>query len=352
MRRRTGIVMDPRYLEHRTIEGHPENPRRLEAVYSLFDEPEMRARFHFVPPKAADKDAITRIHFPEHIHRMARTADRELSMLTPDTSASAGSYEAALLAAGGFMELISQVASGTLDNAMALVRPPGHHAERNRAMGFCLFNTIAVGAAYARTALGMERILIVDWDVHHGNGTQHVLEADSAYLYFSIHQYPLFPGTGLFQETGVGKGEGFTMNLPLPSGYGDGDYAVIFDKLLRPVALEFQPQMILVSAGFDTHFADPLGGMRMTSAGYAALTRILMEIADTCCNGRIAMVLEGGYHLGALKESVRTVLLELTEESAWDWVTMAQDADPKRLTYALSRCTHAHRPFWKCLEAL
>ncbi|MBW1777960.1 MAG: histone deacetylase [Deltaproteobacteria bacterium] len=352
MRRRTGIVMDPWYLEHRTIGGHPESPRRLEAVYSLFDEPETKARFHFVPSKAVDKDALARIHSPEHIHRMARTADCELSMLTPDTPASAGSYRAALLAAGGFMETVSRVASGMLDNAMALVRPPGHHAERNRAMGFCLFNTIAIGAAFARMELGMERILIVDWDVHHGNGTQHAFEADPAYLYFSIHQYPLFPGTGLFQETGVGKGEGFTMNLPLPSGYSDGDYAVIFDKLLRLVALEFQPQIILVSAGFDTHFADPLGGMRMTSAGYAALTRILMEIADTCCNGRIAMVLEGGYHLGALKESVRAVLRELNEETASDPVSMAQEADPKRLGYAFSRCIHAHRPFWKCLEAL
>ncbi len=350
--RRTGIVMDPRYLDHRNLEGHVESPRRLQVLYPLFDEPEIQDLFTRVIPREADTEALTRIHTPEHVSRMAQTARHELSMLTPDTFASFGSYTAASLAAGGFMEAVSQVVSGALDNAMALVRPPGHHAERNRAMGFCLFNTIAVGAAFARNELGLARVLIVDWDVHHGNGTQHAFEADPSVLFFSIHQYPLFPGTGLFTETGLGRGEGFTLNLPLHKGYGDGEYAAIFERLLKPVALEFCPDLILVSAGFDTQFGDPLGGMRMTSGGYGALTRILLDIADTCCKGKLVLTLEGGYHLETLKESVRAVLLELNGQIRSDPEEAMQKADPRKLDFALSRCVYVHRPFWKSLNSV
>ncbi len=350
--RRTGIVMDPRYLEHRPVRGHVESPRRLETIYSLFQDPEMKALFVPVVPKEAPVDALTRIHSPGHVKRIARTAECALSMLTPDTCASSGSYPAALLAAGGFMEAISQVVSGTLDNAMALVRPPGHHAEHNRAMGFCLFNTMAVGAAFARRDLGLDRVLIVDWDVHHGNGTQHAFEADPSILFFSTHQYPLFPGTGLFTEVGRGKGEGKTLNLPLPKGYQDGDYAAIFERILRPVALEFQPDLVLVSAGFDTHRDDPLGGMRMTAEGYAVLTRILMEIADSCCKGRLVLTLEGGYHLAALRDSVRAVLLELKEQTRRHPEQAAEAGDPGKWAHVFPRCVQAQRPFWSCLKSL
>ncbi|MEW5908272.1 MAG: histone deacetylase [Thermodesulfobacteriota bacterium] len=346
---KTGVVRDDRYLNHRTSPGHPENHRRLEAIYAVLESSDLSDRLENILPRAADKKEIELIHSPEYLKRIAQTAEREFSYLTPDTNTSSGSYLAALLAAGGLLEAIDKVNSGELNNAMALVRPPGHHAEKGRAMGFCLFNNVAIGAKFARRVLGLDRVLIVDWDVHHGNGTQHSFENDPSVLFFSVHQYPLYPGTGLFTEVGIGKGEGFTMNLPLPKGYGDGEYAAIFETLLKPAALEFNPDIILVSAGFDAHFSDPLGGMRLSSAGYAALTRSLMDIASACCSGKLVLTLEGGYHLGALEASIRSVLLELSESSQTDIRHMAGESDSKKLDYAVSRFTHVHRPFWKSL---
>jgi acetoin utilization deacetylase AcuC-like enzyme len=346
---KTGVVRDDRFLNHLTAPGHPENHRRLEAVYALLDTPDISKRIQNISPRAADRSEVELIHSPEYLKKIAQTAEREFSFLTPDTNASSGSYMAALLAVGGLLEAIEQVNSGILNNAMALVRPPGHHAEKGRAMGFCLFNNVAIGAMFARRILGLDRILIVDWDVHHGNGTQHSFENDPSVLFFSIHQYPLYPGTGLFTEIGIGKGEGFTMNLPLPKGYGDGEYTAIFEMLLKPVAREFHPDMILVSAGFDAHFSDPLGGMRLSSAGYAALTRLLMEIAAACCSGKLVLTLEGGYHLGALEASIRSVLLELSGSSHTDVRQTAEVLDSRKLDYAVSRFTHVHRPYWRSL---
>ena len=255
------------------------------------------------------------------------------------------------MAAGGLFEAITGVVDGIVDNAFVLARPPGHHAEKSRAMGFCLFNNVALGAAFARKALGLKRVLIVDWDVHHGNGVQHIFEQDPSVFYFSIHQYPLFPGTGVFTETGRGPGEGYTINIPLSRGYGDGEYLLFFDKILWPVAQMFKPELILVSAGFDTHRKDPIGGMRMTANGFAALTRSLMELAETCCHGRLVMTLEGGYHLEALKQSVKAVLREMADQTYTSPTGVLAGANIKKAGPAIFRSIKVHGIYWENLKS-
>jgi len=305
---RTGIVRDERYLEHEMGEYHPETPRRLEVVYRMLDDGDMAGRFGEIPARTIEREELLRVHSSGFIDLLAATRGKASTYLDADTQTSAGSYDAALLAAGGLCEAVSAVHTGVVENAFALVRPPGHHAEHNRAMGFCLFNNVAVAAEYARASLGMNRILIVDWDLHHGNGTQHSFEADAGILFFSTHQYPYYPGTGSLAETGSGDGSGFTVNAPLPAGCGDYEYSAVFERILKPVALEFDPELILVSAGFDTFSEDPLGGMGVTAGGFARLTGILMEIARACCGGKLAFTLEGGYSLKGLRDSVKAVL--------------------------------------------
>lgn len=344
---KTGIVRDPGYLNHVTDEGHVENLRRLETIYAMLDSPDMAGNFAEIMPRQAEEEEILLIHSPEYLKKIAATEGTELTSLTPDTHVSAGSYQAALLAAGGLFEAISKVVSGELKNAFALVRPPGHHAEKSRAMGFCLFNNAALGAMFARDILGLGRVLIVDWDVHHGNGTQHAFEHDPAVLFFSVHQHPFFPGTGLFTESGRGRGEGFTVNVPIPKGYGDGEYVALFENLLRPLVIEFAPELILVSAGFDTHKSDRMGGMKMTPAGFAGLTRSLMDTAEICCDGKLVLSLEGGYNLTALGASVKAVLRELAGFTNCSPPEMAARAARRKLKYAMKRSLYVQREFWR-----
>jgi acetoin utilization deacetylase AcuC-like enzyme len=346
----TGVVRDNRYLLHRPPEGHPESHRRLEAIYAMLDEPDMQGEYQLIRPRLATAEEIQWVHSAEYTQWVAATANKPLSRLNPDTYASADSWTAARLAAGGLLQAVAEVLDGNLINAFAVVRPPGHHAEHSRAMGYCILNNVALAAVFAQRAFGLKRILIADWDVHHGNGTQHAFERDPSVLFFSVHQYPLYPGTGLFTETGFGPGEGFTVNVPLPKGYGDGEFVAIFERLLRPLAFEFRPDLILVSAGFDCHAGDSQGGMRLTAQGFAALTRCLMMMAASLCDGRLVLVLEGGYHLGALSESVKAVLRELRDLNHCDvshWLTLA---DSRKLDYALTRGMRVHRRHWKCLR--
>ena len=311
----TGIVRDNRYLEHDMGSYHVENPERLVHIYRALDE--LDIPLVKIAPRAATREEITAVHDPEYVDRIAATAGKSARHLDPDTVTSPKSYEVALLAAGGLLAAIDAV-MGDLANAFALVRPPGHHAERNRAMGFCIFNNIAIGARYALSAHGLERILICDWDLHHGNGTQKTFYEDPQVLYFSTHQYPYYPGSGHYTEIGDGAGEGYTVNCPLSPGYGDADYANILRHILRPIALAYRPQLILVSAGFDIYRQDPLGGMAVTEKGFARLIDIIMDVADSVCEGRLVVTLEGGYHLEGQARSVVEVVKRMAGDGLPD----------------------------------
>lgn len=302
---KTGLVYHPAYLEHDMGAGHPESPNRLRAIMQQLEQSGMLARLTKIAPRKAEDEWITQVHTPAYVaalHRQAPTNGRV--SLDPDTSMSPGSLTAAYLAAGGALAAVDAIMNKQVDHVFCAVRPPGHHAEAGRAMGFCLFNNVAIAARYIQKKYGFKRVLIVDWDVHHGNGTQHSFEDDASILYFSTHQYPHYPGTGRASERGKGAGEGFTINVPMESGEGDDEYHAIFLKSLVPAADDFRPEFVIISAGFDAHKDDPLAGMGLTEAGYADLTDIVAGIAKRHAAGRILSSLEGGYNLSALAASV------------------------------------------------
>lgn len=313
--RRTGIVRDRRYLDHGSEYIQPETPSRLEAIYAMLEAPDMDAHFVEIEPRYADLKEIALVHDPKHIERVAGTAAKAHAYLDSDTETTPESFETARLAVGGLFNAIDEVMAGSVDNAFALVRPPGHHARRSDSAGFCLFNNIALGAMHALNVHGLKRILIADWDLHHGDGTAYTFYNDKKVLYFSTHQYPAYPGTGAVEEIGRGEGIGYTVNVPLRPGAGNEQYVKIYRKLLEPLARAFKPELVLVSAGFDIYAQDPLGGMGVTSRGFAYLTRILMNIADACCQGRLVLTLEGGYHIKGQAASVKAVLNELRDET-------------------------------------
>jgi acetoin utilization deacetylase AcuC-like enzyme len=352
MVKKTGIVRDRKYMEHWMGEYHPESPMRLEAIYAMLDEPEMAVGFAEVPARKADKLDIMLVHSPGYVERIESTAGVEYTYLDPDTQTCAASYDAAVLAAGGLCQAIGMVCSGELDNAFALVRPPGHHAERAQAKGFCLFNNVAVGAKYAQESLGVARIAIVDWDLHHGNGTQEAFYEDRQVLYFSTHQSPAYPGTGGLMEMGKDAGFGYTLNVPLSPGADDALYVRLFRDILSPIALAFRPEIILVSAGFDTYVGDPLGAMEVTPEGFACMTRILLDLADECCGGRLAVTLEGGYNIQGQTKSVRAVLLELLGETRVTEETllgMVAGTDEKA-SRVVRRVREQFEPHWPVLR--
>jgi acetoin utilization deacetylase AcuC-like enzyme len=345
---RTGVVAANKYMEHDAGPYHVESPERLRAIYELFEEPYFKDKFVKVEPRQATQEELAWNHTREHIRRIAATAGKAFSYLDPDTRTSETSYDVALLAVGGVFSLIDALFDKKIANGFALVRPPGHHAEANQAMGFCLFNNIALGAHYLINRYGLKRILIVDWDIHHGNGTQHSFYDRPDVLYFSTHQFPYYPGTGNFPETGSGAGEGYTVNVPLPGGQDEGEYMAIFQHILRPVALEYKPEIALVSAGFDIYYKDPLGTMQVTEKGFAGLTRILMDIAETCCEGRLLLVLEGGYNVMGQKESVRAVLNELSGASilGQDFVPPGKNQAP----VVIKKVRDVHKKYWSCFR--
>ena len=310
----TGFVYDDIFLKHEVMPGHPERPERLMAILEMLDETGLGAELRRIAPREATVEDVARVHEPHYIdfvRRAVEAGERVLDM--GDTCIGPHSYTAALMAAGAVPAAIDAIVAGEVRNAFCAVRPPGHHAEAAHAMGFCLFNNVGIGARYAQATKNLENVLIVDWDVHHGNGTQHVFWEDDTVLYVSTHQSPHYPGTGRADETGSGRGKGFTLNMPMPPGSGDAEFIAAFNEKLVPRADEFRPDLVLISAGFDAHTHDPLSGLALSSSCYGELTRIVRGIAERHAGGRLVSVLEGGYELRALKESVAAHLRALME---------------------------------------
>jgi acetoin utilization deacetylase AcuC-like enzyme len=311
---RVGIYDSAVFRGHDAGAGHPERPERLDAIRLGLLDADLEGRLESIAPREATHDELARVHTKDHIAAIAATRGRTVRF-DPDTQAGSRSYEAALLAAGAACDAVDKVLDGALDRAFCLGRPPGHHAEAARAMGFCLFNSIAVAAAHA-LARGLTRVLILDFDVHHGNGTQHIFDDDRRVLYASTHAWPFYPGTGALQETGDADARGFTVNLPMPMGCGDGEYAHVYRETVVPIARAFDPELVLVSAGFDAAAQDPLAGMRVTANGYAAITAACLETASGAANGRAVFVLEGGYNLDALGTGAAAVAAGLLGDEA------------------------------------
>ena len=301
----TGLVYHPAYLDHDMGAGHPESPNRLRAILQQLERSGTAGRVSKIEPRKAEDEWITQIHSPSYVAALNthQPASGRVA-LDADTSMSRGSLPAAYLAAGGALAAVDAIMRGDVEHAFCAVRPPGHHAETARAMGFCLFNNVAIAARYVQKKYGLSRVLIVDWDVHHGNGTQHSFEQDPSILFFSTHQYPHYPGTGRATERGIGAGEGFTINVPMDAGDGDDEYHAIFLNVLLPAAEAFKPEFVIISAGFDAHRDDPLASMGLTEAGYSDLTGLVVGIAKRHAQGRLLSALEGGYNLTALGASV------------------------------------------------
>jgi acetoin utilization deacetylase AcuC-like enzyme len=302
-----GYVYDPLYLEHGTP-GHPESPARLQSIVSHLEESGVLSRLTEIKPRDATPADLELVHSYELIARVRGTAEGGGAWLDLDTYVVSRSYEAALRAAGGALAATDAVLDGEVASAFCLVRPPGHHATADRAMGFCLFNNVAIAAAHALERRGLERVAIVDFDVHHGNGTQDAFYSEPRVLYVSTHQYPFYPGTGHWRETGDGPGEGTTANLPLPPGCGRIEYLRAYREVVAPLVRRFRPELLLVSAGFDAHFADPLAQMLLDTRGYYEIASLLKALGDELCDGRIVCTLEGGYDHTVLAWSVQACI--------------------------------------------
>ncbi len=309
--RRTAVYKHPLFLAHDTGRDHLESANRLRTLYRELERPETAAQLVFPSFPKASVSSIQLNHSPELVRVVAATAAHVASFLDADTRTSSDSYEAALMAAGAAIDSIKRLERGEIDNGFCLVRPPGHHAEPNRAMGFCLFNTVAVAAQWAIRHLGLQRIMIVDWDLHHGNGTQKSFYRSKKVLYCSCHQFPFYPGTGALAESGEGRGWGYTVNIPLSTGHGDLEFARIFNDIFIPFARTYHPQLILVSCGFDCMAGDPVGSQRVTATGIAYMTKVLLELAEELCQGNILFTLEGGYDGENMRNGFWAVLSEL-----------------------------------------
>jgi len=345
---KTGILKDKRYLEHNMGDYHVETPERLKAIYSMIDE-EITFPYYSIVPRKAVEDEILAIHSRDYFEFIRNTSGKERVVLDPDTSTSARTFETALLAAGGVLQAVEDIIAGSIDNGFAFIRPPGHHAERSRAMGFCFFNNIAIAAHHLIKKHGIKRLLIADWDIHHGNGTQNSFYTRDDVLFFSTHQYPYYPGTGHWSETGEEKGKGYTINIPLSPGKTDEDYGYIYEKILFPIASQFEPEFILVSVGFDIYHQDPLGGMLVTKAGFSFMTSILQKIAVKYAGGRILFILEGGYNLQGLKEGSKEILLHISgNREQVSLSTEASEITKKELKPVIE----IHKKFWDQLECI
>lgn len=338
-----GYLIDERYFLHNPGSTHPESPLRLVAVREALESYGVSRRWRRIEARSARREELELVHTPAMIDQLESASKRAPTFLDPDTMISADSHQAALYAAGGTIQCVAALCTGQLRRAFAFVRPPGHHAEPVRSMGFCLLNNVAIAAAFALREHHLDRIAVIDTDVHHGNGTQACFYENPHVLYISSHQFPLFPGTGDFHEIGSGPGLGYTLNFPVPEGTGDGTFIPLYSRVIAAVLEQYRPQLILVSAGFDAHFRDPLAGLIMTNAGFASLAASLILAADRLCAGKICFVLEGGYNVDALKDCTKAVLTAMEAEYPTETVTainpLFQQVSEKSRSYLSS--------FWK-----
>jgi len=339
---KAGYVYHPIYLQHDTGQ-HVERAGRLEAIISHLEETGLTRQLTAIEPRAATTEELELVHHAGYIDVIRRMADEGGGWLDSDTVMSAGSYRAATYAAGGAVKAVDAVLGGEVAGAFALVRPPGHHATAVKAMGFCLFNSIAIAAKYALKRHRLERIAIVDFDVHHGNSTHDVFYHDSQVLYVSVHQKSFYPGTGDVGETGEGEGAGTTVNIPLPAGCGDAQYADVFTRIIAPVVRRFAPQLIMVSAGYDPHWADQLAMMNVTASGFAAMVKDLKGWADELCGGRLVFSLEGGYHLRSLATSVAATFDALLGNDIQDPLGTPPDPETPDIAPLVETVRKTHR---------
>jgi len=340
------VLNSGRFAEHTPPPGHLERPERQDVM----DVVAARWRERGGPvaePQPASRDAIGRVHSAAFVETLESAAGRAI-MLDPDTFTSAESWEITQLAAGAAVGAVDAVVGGEVRRAAALVRPPGHHSNSDRARGFCLVNNAAVAAAHA-LARGLARVAIIDFDVHHGNGTQEIFEAERRVLYVSAHQWPFYPGTGAADDVGRGAGRGFTVNVPIERGATDADYDFVFSELVAPVTHLFEPELVIISAGFDAHEEDPLGGMRMSAGGFAGVTRRLCAAADACASGRVVLVTEGGYNLRAFAESLAACLAAMEEDAPPPSAPARKEATADRGRAAVQQARAAQASFWRGL---
>ncbi len=311
--KKTGFVYHQDYLKHNTGQGHPESAERLAELIEYLKKDFSWHHLKLIKPYNPSIKWIEKIHTKDYISSIEKACKDGLWMLDADTIVSQDSYKVAVLAVGGVLAALDEVITKKVKNAFCAIRPPGHHAEIEKAMGFCIFNNIAIGARYAQGKHKLKKILIVDWDAHHGNGTQKIFYPDPTVFYFSVHQFPHYPGTGTDKEEGDNEGKGFTLNMPMCAGSGDLEYIEVFENIFYPSAKQFGPDLILISAGFDGHKDDPLSNLNLTSDGFRRLTEVVVNLAEECCEGRVVSVLEGGYNLKAFSESVASHLAALIE---------------------------------------
>lgn len=340
-----GIVYDSDYLIH-TQGQHPERKERLEHIIAGLEQDSLMDQVEMLRPKPADPEEIALIHDRDYIRSIDEACRSGKKFLDLDTYIVPESYRVALLSAGGVLTGLEKVMAGSPRKVFSLNRPPGHHAERSRAMGFCLFNNVAIAAAAAGRDFGLQRIAIMDWDVHHGNGTQHAFEDKSEVLFISTHQSPAYPGTGGMKETGRGDGEGFTVNIPLPAGCGDAEYALFFDQVIIPVLDQYKPELIIISSGHDAYRQDPLAGMSLTHGGFYYMADVMAAAADRWSGGKVLLGLEGGYHLEGQSGAVIQILNAM---GRWGLPVTEHAPDLKPLKHAqqrLEEVLEVQRAYW------
>lgn len=341
---RTVYATHPRYAEH-DYPGHPENAERIRAVWRGLDESGLLARMESLEAQPVDMEWVQSVHPAAYVESLRRvSASPRITFLDADTYAGPDALSIALLSAGGAVAVVDGILRGTADNGLAAIRPPGHHAMSSRAMGFCLLGNIAIAARYAQRQFGIDRILIVDYDVHHGNGTEAMFYDDPSVLYVSTHQYPFYPMTGAATDIGAGKGDGYTVNIPLPAGSGDTNYGRVFEQIVWPVAQRFAPELILVSVGFDAYLDDPLAEMRLTLSGYSHLATEVIRMAQRFCDGRVAFLLEGGYNLDALRYGVSNLARLLLGDPPTDPLGVPSGTSPDpNIDTLVEQLQHLHQ---------